>query len=153
MAKKHEVYWYKTNPAVAAAFLCHCRDRDLRAGPGIPAGSIVQGIEGFAIAEADVPGLTGSVITAFRPNRQCEWAGFTLRCMAHPQIPEGATKKQQLRDYNYILGELTDPAAINQAKLLGVPVVQHSDGSHLINLEISVFQRQGPKNSRRAKLL
>ena len=73
--------------------------------------------------------------------------------MAHPQIPEGATKKQQLRDYNYILGELTDPAAINQAKLLGVPVVQHSDGSHLINLEISVFQRQGPKNSRRAKLL
>src|SRR5207244_3907986 len=104
MAKKHEIYWYKT-PAVADAFLYNCRDRDLRAGSGIPQGSIVQGVGGFVVAERDVPNLTGSIISSFRANRQCEWNGFTLGCMAHPQAPTGAATKQQLRPYNYIVAE------------------------------------------------
>ena len=151
MAKKHEVYWYQTHPAVAAAFLYHCRDRDLRDGSGIPQNSIVQGAEGFVVAESDVPGLTGSIISEFRPNRQCEWNGFTLRCMAHPQTPTGAATKQQLRPYNYIVAELTDPTAISQASSLRVPVITRADGSRLVNLEISVFQRN--KGPRRATLL
>ena len=153
MAKKYDIYWYQSDRSVAAAFLYHCRDRDLRDGPGISAGSIVQGVGGFAVAEVDVPNLTGSVIPSFYPNRQCEWSGFTLHCMVHPQTPAGTATKQQLRPYNNIVAKLTDSAAINQAKALGVPVITHADGSHLINLEVSVFQRQGNGSPRRAKLL
>lgn len=153
MAKKHSIYWYRTHPAVATAFLYHCRDRDLRDGSGIPQGSIVQGVGGFAVAESVVPGLTGSIIPTFQPNRQCEWMGFTLQCMAHPQAPTGTASKQELRPFNNIVAELTDTAALTQAQSFGVPVVTHPSGKNLVNLEISTFEGQGKSSPRRAKLL
>lgn len=153
MPKKHSIYWYRTHPAVAKAFLYHCRDRDLREGDGIPQGSIVQGVGGFAVAESSVPNLTGSIIPTFQPNRQCEWMGFTLPCMAHPQAPTGTATKQEFRPFNYIVAELSDSAAITEAQTLGVPVVTHSSGKHLANLEISSFERQGKSSPRRARLL
>lgn len=57
MARKHEIYWHRERREVAAAFLHHCRDRDLSDGTGIPRGSIIHGAIGFAVAEADVPNL------------------------------------------------------------------------------------------------
>jgi hypothetical protein len=152
MAEKYEVYWYRKDPAVAKAFLYHCRDRDLRPGDGIARGSIVQGVGGFAVAESDVPGLAGDIVSAFRSNRKCEWMGFTLPCMAHPQAPAGTATKKELRPYNNVIAALTDPAAVQQAATANLSVITHADGTNLINLEISVFEAQGNSSPRRAKL-
>lgn len=152
MAKKFEIYWYRKNPSVAKAFLYHCRDRDLRPGSGIPRGTLIQGVGGFAVAESDVPGLTGDSISTFLPNRKCEWMGFTLLCMADPKAPIGKTTKKELRPYNNVIAALTEPAAV-EATALNIPVVTHADGTKLINLEISVFDAQGIRNPRRAKLI
>jgi len=153
MPKKHAIYWYRTQPSVKKAFLYNCRDRDLRDGDGITPGSIVQGVGGFVVAECAVPNLTGNLISNFRPNRRCEWMGFTLQCMAHPEAPTGAATKQQLRPYNYIVAAVPDAAAMNHASTVGIPIESHPDGKELINLEIGSFEAQGKQSPRRAKLL
>lgn len=153
MPKKHDIYWYNEEPSVKKAFLYNCRDGDLRFGNGIPYGSIVQGIGGFVCAENEVPNLSASIISTFRANRDCDWMGFTLRCMVHPEAPLAPATKKELRPYNYVVASLTEVDSLAKAKTLGMSIISLSDGMHLINLEISAFEKQGISCSRRAKLL
>ena len=151
MAKKHEIYWANEDPAVARAFLYNCRDRDLRRdASGIAKGCIVQGTVGFAVAEDNVPGFSGQVVP-FKVNRRCEWRGFELDCMAHCSAPQGAVAKSELRDFNYLVAEVSGPDVETAAQKAILPVVVHQSGKRLINLECSSFQRQGKE--RLVKLL
>ena len=88
MAKHHLIYWYRTHPEVAAAWLYHVRDRDLELGDGIPIGTIIQGTYGFAMAEHAVAGLRGRAV-AFHPTRHCRWQERELPCMVHPNLSTG----------------------------------------------------------------
>ena len=149
MAKKYKNYWYQTNTDVQRAFLYNCRDHDLCHGNGISVGSIVRGAVGFVIAESFVPDLTGSIVS-FCPIRRCEWMGFTLPCMTEAPL---TASERELRPFNYVVAELAEIAALDQAQSAGVPVVPYIGGKRLVNLEIFTFERQGRKNPRRAKLL
>ena len=153
MPKKFEKYWYQKNAAVKSAFLFHCRDRDLRSGSGILKGTILQGAVGFVVAEADVPELTGNIISSFQPNRRCLWRGFELQCMADPRAPVGNHDKKVLRPYNYIVAEVIEEDAVSEANKLGVPIIIHGSGKQLLNLECSTFEAQGKNSPKRASLL
>lgn len=152
MSKKYEVYWYSANETVRRAFLCHCRDNDLWPGEGIPIGVIVEGAIGYAWAEQRVPDLCGKRVQ-FQPNRRCEWCDFELRCMVHPKMPAGKLTKQQLRPFNNLVAELSEPAAIAMANNLKLPIFASGVGRFLVNLECATFQRQGNQCPRRAKML
>ena len=141
MPKKFATYWYLDNPEVAAAGLFNCRDRDLRAGLGIPVGAIVQGEVGFAVAHKDVTGLTGNIISTFRPGRQCEWQKFILPCMVDPRVPAGKSSKAELRDHGCIVAELTSPEAVERARELKLSFAAHASGKNLINLSITAFEK------------
>lgn len=152
MARKYSIYWYQKEQRIRDAFLYNCRDNDLQKIQPILKGCIIQGAIGFAVAECDVVGFTASIVPKFKSNRRCDWMGFTLSCMVHPQTPNGPLPKSRLRDFNSIVAELTKDAE-KVAKGKGVPVVRHKDGLKLVNLEIATFERQGIHSPRRAKLL
>jgi hypothetical protein len=154
MSAKYSIYWYQVSALVKNAFLCNCRDDDLqeRSGSRIEKGQIVVGAVGFVAAEQIVPGFSGN-LASFRANRRCEWQGFTLPCMVHPNAPPNAVPREAFRHFNYAVAEVPKSGAVNIATNLGLPVLQDSEGRNLINVEISSFQRQGNANPRRAKLI
>lgn len=154
MAKKYTVYWYRESEFIRNAALCNCRDRDLssKSGARIDKESIIAGAIGYAVAEKTVPGYVGKTVR-FKANRQCEWLGLTLCCMAHPYAPVGKATKTALRPYNYIVAELANGEAIGQAKRQKLKIIQTANGHSLVNLEVSSFERQGAGSSRRAKLI
>jgi hypothetical protein len=152
MARKHAIYWYEEEPAVAAAFLFNCHDDDLRRGGRILAGSIVRGTGGPVASEKEVFGLSGTLL-AFQPTRRCEWQGHELRCMVHAQMPSSAKTKAQLRPYNYVVAELETEEQACTARNIGVPVVTTPEGRRLVNLECSTFEKQGAGSRRRAKMM
>jgi hypothetical protein len=141
MARHHQIYWYRENKDVAAAALWHVRDQDLTTGGGIARGAIVQGHYGVAVAECDVPALSGCIV-AFQATRRCRWQERELACMVHPQLPGGALTKAELSAYNYCVAELTEPDDIALASRLNVPPVRTADGRTLVNLELANFSSQ-----------
>jgi len=68
VAEPRSAIWYRTNPAVAAAFLYNCRKADLVPGNGIKAGTLVVGTQGIVKAEKDVPGVDAAKTVTFKPN-------------------------------------------------------------------------------------
>ncbi len=153
MANKFSIYWYNEDRDVAGAFLYNCRDSDLRSGgTGIKRGDLVLGAVGVVSAERDVPHRSGKKL-AFKPSRRCEWQGFELECMVHPDLPATARTKAEVRPFNYIVAELPDAHAKAKAAQLRLPIQPDSKGRILVNLECATFQRQGNGSPRRAKLL
>lgn len=150
MARHHQIYWYRQNEHVAAAALWHVRDQDLAPGGGIARGTIVQGHYGFAIAECEVPGLSGRIV-AFHATHRCRWQERELACMVHPNLPAGAFTKAELRAYTYCVAELTEPDDIALAARLNVTPVRTADGRTFINLEIANVT--GQAKARKAQLL
>lgn len=152
MPKKHETYWYQEDDSIAKAFLYHLRDGDIHPGGSIEKGEIVAGCYGFAVAESRVEGYSGQSVP-YKANRRCQWNGLELRCMTHPDIPVTAKTKKDLRGFNYAIAEVQRDEERKLAIDVGVPVVEDQDGIHLINVELTTFQRQGAGNPRRAKLI
>jgi hypothetical protein len=155
MCKNFTTYWYRDEPAVGSAGLFHLRDDDLRLGGGICRGEIFQGHCGFQVAERDVPGFRGRTV-AYLPNRCCEWFGFYLTCMAHKGLPEGPVRRSQaggLRHKQYVVAELSSPAALQRAREMeGMQVITAADGRKLVNLETATIPGKNPKH-RKAQLL
>lgn len=154
--KKYSIYWYnvKYSPIkqqICDAFLYNCRDNDLRYTDGIPLGAIVAGAVGYVIAERPIYGIIGTIVP-FKQNRLCKWNGFELACMVHPMAPKVKFTKKELRFFNYIVAELTDPDAIKVATNLELAIVS-ANRRRFINLEIGRFERQGKHSIRRAQLL
>ena len=149
MSKKYSIYWYQEDPQLKRAHLCNCRDRDIqRQGDGtISLGTIIAGAVGYVVAESNVVGFSGQVVV-FTPSHKCKWEGMELPCMCHPVV-----NKAKPRDFNYVVADFSDSQAQSRAKQVGLPLIQSSDGRVLANLEIAVFQAQGPNKYRRAKLI
>lgn len=154
MPKSFSKYWYQESAFVKNAFFYHLRDDDLVEDPAarIPQGVIVEGALGYAAAEQAVPGFKARTMR-FTPNRQCEWQGLILGCMAHPGAPANQPSKKELRLYNNIVARLPDEAAVVLAKSTGVPVLTTPEGDMVVNLEVANFGKQGAASPRRAKLL
>jgi hypothetical protein len=154
MAKLFQTYWYNEQQAVRNAFLFNLRDDDLRSGGRVRRGEIVAGKCGYAIAEADVFGLSGRIVP-FAPNRQCEWQGHILHCMALDGLPQGPVSRAHaggLRHKHCVVVEFTSKKALEDARAAGLPVVHGTDGKTYANLEVAhIPQRQ--KRYRRATLL
>ena len=154
MPKLFDKYWYQESAFVKNAFLYHLRDDDLveHKSTQIPQGTIVEGALGFAAAEQAVPGFQARIVR-FAPNRQCEWQGLILGCMAHTAAPANQPPKKELRLFNNIVARLPDEAAIVLAKSTGVPVLTTPEGDIVVNLEVANFGKQGAASPRRAQLL
>lgn len=150
MARKHTIYWYQEGPEFRSAFLFHLRDGDVKQGGKFKKGDVVEGTGGYVVAEADVFGWTVAIVP-FSPTRRCEWHGFVMPCMVHRQAPPGKHPSAQLRAFNYIVAQLTDPAAEIKAAEIGLPVIPTDAGQKLVNLEIGRFEAQA--HQRRATLL
>jgi hypothetical protein len=139
MVKKSQWIWYLTNTKVRAAFFYNCRKRDLWDGSGIDKGTIIEGANGFVVAEAAVPDVSGKAV-AFQPNRRCEWQGMELACM----VKAGALAGQPApREFNYIVARLSTLEAEQLAARHKLPTVQTPGGEVLANLEIARFATQG----------
>jgi hypothetical protein len=154
MPKSFSKYWYQESPFVKNAFLFHLRDDDLVEDPTarIPQGVIVEGALGYAAAEQAVPGFKARTMH-FTPNRQCEWQGRILGCMAHAAAPAAQPAKKELRLYNNIVARLPDEAAVVLANSTGIPVLTTPEGDMVVNLEVASFGKQGAASPRRAQLL
>ena len=154
MPRLFQKYWYEDEAAIARAVLHNLRDDDIRPGGSIRKGQIVAGKCGFNVAEAAVRGFSGRT-PKFKPNRQIEWQGFTLDCMALDGLPIGAAVKagkSKLRHRHCVVAELTDPEQVATAKEIGLPILKSEDGRSLANLEVFTVPGRTPK-FRRAKLL
>jgi hypothetical protein len=153
MAGLFEIYWYRELPAVACAFLYNLRDDDLTPGGQIRKGEIIAGKCGYHVAQADVPGYSGRVV-AFRPNRHCEWQGFTLPSMTLDGLPVGRVPRGpegKLRHRHCVVAEVTSTDAASKAAAMGLPIVISAKGKKLVNLEVASIPSQG--RERRAQLL
>jgi hypothetical protein len=87
-AKGASTITYKNNVSVENAALYNCRRSDLALGSGIKRGEFIQGSHGYAVAEADVPGVEGPKVE-FEANGRCSWRGKELKCMCLPGTPKG----------------------------------------------------------------
>jgi hypothetical protein len=150
MPKKFEIYWYNEAPELKPAFLFNLRDNDIQKGGKIVVGEIIEGAVGYVAAQETVMFWTGRVVP-FSPNRRCEWQGFELRCMVHPNTPTGKVPAAKLRDFNYAVAEVPNDKVAEKATSVGIPVVRTSQSKRVINVELSQFERQ--KAERRANLL
>ena len=155
MSKKFNKLWYQEETSIHNAVLFNLRDNDLVAGGLIQRGEIVLGQCGYAVAESAVPGFRGEVCE-YQPNRCVDWHGHYLTCMALDALPAGSLLrkegKQSLRHKHYVVAEMTSGSIIGQARKMGLPVIQSSNGQQLVNLEIFTVPGRTPE-CRRAKLL
>src|SRR5437588_855480 len=119
-------YWYKDEPAIYQAGLFNLRDDDLSMGGQIYRREILLGKCGFCIAETTVHGYSARRAVKYLPNRCCLWRGFYLTCMALDELPTGPVSRGQsggLRHKHYVVAEISSPAALNQAKVLKLPII------------------------------
>lgn len=138
MPRLFRTYWYRTEPSVARAGLYNLRDDDLQFGGNIRAGEIIVGLCGFAIAEANVPKLTGRAVP-YSPNRCVEWQGFYLTCMALANLPAQSFSRRMissLRHRHYVVAELSSLASISRAKMLRLSFLRDDESRTLVNLEL-----------------
>jgi hypothetical protein len=152
--KHYLVYWYQKSATIKRAGLFNCRsDLEQQKGKLVRRGAIVEGSEGYFAAECEVKDFAANIVS-FKPTAECEWHGFTLRCMAHRLaqrlVARGATKKE-LRGCHCIVAELSSDA---RAKAIqrGLTVVVSGDRS-LVNLEVATYAAQGNSSPRRATLV
>lgn len=161
MATKFKTHWHRESAFIKNAFLYNCRDNDLQRNRKgwIKEGQIVRGAVGYVIAEHNVPGFNGKIVS-FKQNRECRWPlldcrwpDLKLRCMTHKDIPRGSHPRPALRRYNYIIALLPDDEeAVKIAVEKDVPVIITMGGKFYVNLEISTIPQIQDKN-RKAELI
>ena len=154
MPKRFSDYWYNAEPLIHKAALFNLRDNDVAPGGKIAKGAITSGQCGYAVAEAEVPGYKTRTVE-YLPNRCVLWHGFFLTCMALPGLPVGPVSIGQsggLRHRHYVVAEFTAPAAIAQARQLGLPLILTDDGRKVANVEVFHVPGKTPKCCK-AKLL
>lgn len=120
------------------AALFNTRAKDAQWGGRISRGTIVGGLHGYVVAEADVENVTALKPSLFQPNGRCSWSIWELDCMCVPGAPVG---KPQMKGRNYIVAELTTEEMVQAAANKGVPVIEAGERK-LVNLEIDRFSGQ-----------
>lgn len=141
--------YYEDEPALERAHLYNCWGRELGPGGSIAEGTIVEGTRGYVVAECQVSGYSAAGVK-FTPNRKCVWEGMSFHCMCHRSAPTRLVPKKELRYFNYVVADFSDPEAQARAQELGLPVIQTDNGELLANLEVSSFGKMD--KFRRAKL-
>ena len=137
------------------AFLFNTRNGDLAHLPGtkLKEGTIVEGEQGFVVAEHRVLGWKAATECRWNPNREVEWRDKVIRCMAHMKAPRAYTPSRMLQKmgFNYVVAGTDDLDWVKDEVQTGFPFVQMAPSFYLFNLEIGRFATQDRR--RRANLV